>query len=183
MLPRLSQSLFKSLRTWRGVLRMWVGAVCCIGTVFAPLAVAVSETPVLPLPRFASLRSEQVNMRAGPGLRYPVDWVYMRRFLPVEVVSEYESWRKVRDPDGAEGWVHRSMLSARRTGIIRASKAMLRRTADGGASPAAWLREGVVVRVHQCPQASPFCRVEVDSIHGWVLKREVWGVYKEEELG
>src|SRR5271170_753120 len=72
----------------------------------------------LPVPRFASLRSDGVNMRTGPGTRYPIDWVFAREGLPVEIIAEYEIWRRVRDPDGAEGWVHKNALSGKRTAIV-----------------------------------------------------------------
>src|SRR4026209_512491 len=68
----------------------------------------------LPLPRFASLRSDEVNVRTGPGPRYPIDWVFKRKAMPVEIVAEYENWRKIRDWQGASGWVHQSLLSGQR---------------------------------------------------------------------
>lgn len=136
----------------------------------------------LPLPRFVSLRSDQVNMRAGPGARYPVDWVYMRRELPVEVIQEYETWRKIRDPDGAEGWVHQSMLTGRRTIMVRKDKSMLRRTADDTASAAAFLAQGVIGKLLQCPKGSDYCRVEVEGYQGWLRRNELWGAYKAEAI-
>lgn len=150
-------------------------------------AAAAAATPAesasgLPLPRFVSLRSDQVNMRAGPGARYPVDWVYMRRELPVEVIQEYETWRKIRDPDGAEGWVHQSMLTGRRTIMVRKDKAMLRRTADDTASAAAYLSQGVVGKLLQCPKGSDYCRVEVEGYQGWLRRNELWGAYKAEAI-
>ncbi|HKH69397.1 MAG TPA: SH3 domain-containing protein, partial [Reyranella sp.] len=64
----------------------------------------------LPIPRFASLRSDEVNVRTGPGPRYPIDWVFKRKAMPVEIVAEFENWRKIRDWQGASGWVHQSLL-------------------------------------------------------------------------
>lgn len=148
----------------------------------AASAPAPEGTSGLPLPRFVSLRSDQVNMRAGPGARYPVDWVYMRRELPVEVIQEYETWRKIRDPDGAEGWVHQSMLTGRRTIMVRKDKAMLRRTADDTASAAAYLSQGVVGKLLQCPKGSDYCRVEVEGYQGWLRRNELWGAYKAEAI-
>lgn len=145
-------------------------------------APAAEGTSGLPLPRFVSLRSDQVNMRAGPGARYPVDWVYMRRDLPVEVIQEYETWRKIRDPDGAEGWVHQSMLTGRRTIMVRKDKAMLRRTADDTASAAAYLSQGVIGKLLQCPKGSDYCRVEVEGYQGWLRRNELWGAYKAEAI-
>ena len=72
----------------------------------------------LPFPRFASLRSDEVNVRTGPGTRYPVDWVFKRKSMPVEIVAEYENWRKIRDWQGASGWVHQSLLTGKRSFLI-----------------------------------------------------------------
>lgn len=153
----------------------------CLAAAFPAVSAWAQQTSGLPLPRFVSLRSDQVNMRAGPGVRYPVDWVYLRRNLPVEVIAEFDTWRKIRDPDGAEGWVHQSMLAGRRTMIVSAAeKVMLRRTADGSATAAAWLEPGVQGKLIQCPRESQFCRIEVDAYQGWLKRSELWGVYKAE---
>jgi len=141
---------------------------------------AAAQGSGLPLPRFVSLRSDQVNMRAGPGVRYPVDWVYVRRDLPVEVIAEFDTWRKIRDPSGAEGWVHQSMLTGRRSVYVLKDKANLRRTADGSASAAAWLEQGVIGKLMQCPEDSAYCRIEVKGYQGWLQRDEFWGVYRNE---
>ena len=82
----------------------------------------------LPIPRFASLRSDEVNVRTGPGSRYPVDWVFKRKAMPVEIVAEYENWRKIRDWQGASGWVHQSLLTGKRSFIIASKAASLHKT-------------------------------------------------------
>ena len=84
----------------------------------------------LPLPRFAALRSDEVNLRAGPGTRYPIDWIYKRRELPVEILREFEVWRLVQDPEGTKGWVHQATLTGRRSFIVTAKEATLRREAQ-----------------------------------------------------
>ncbi|MFM7416963.1 MAG: SH3 domain-containing protein, partial [Alphaproteobacteria bacterium] len=107
----------------------------------------------LPLPRFAALRSDEVNMRSGPGTRFPIEWTYQRRELPVEIVREFELWRRIRDPEGTEGWVHQSTLMGRRSFIVRGapgSEVMLRRRAEDQAQPVARLRPGVVGRLRAC---------------------------------
>ena len=68
----------------------------------------------LPVPRFVSLRSAEVNVRTGPGTRYPVEWVFVKRDIPVEITAEFDTWRRIRDWEGTEGWVHQSMLSGKR---------------------------------------------------------------------
>src|SRR3954451_11853501 len=82
----------------------------------------------LPLPRFASLRSDEVNVRTGPGSRYPVDWVFKRKGMPVEIVAEYENWRKIRDWQGASGWVHQSLLTGKRSFIVASKPVRLHKT-------------------------------------------------------
>src|SRR5438876_886029 len=84
----------------------------------------------LPVPRFVSLRSEQVNVRTGPGERYPIEWVFTRRDLPVEIVAEFENWRKIRDSEGSEGWVHQRMLAGRRSVLVRDKVRELHRRAQ-----------------------------------------------------
>ena len=79
-----------------------------------------------PVQRFVSLRSDVVNLRTGPGVRYPVDWVYKSKYLPVEIIAEFENWRKVRDVHGTQGWIHQSLLSSRRMFIITGKMRKLR---------------------------------------------------------
>ena len=68
-----------------------------------------------PLPRFVSLRSDEVYVRTGPGQKYPVQWIFRKKDVPVEIILEYDVWRKVKDYDGHEGWVHKTLLSGKRT--------------------------------------------------------------------
>ncbi|MDX2142757.1 MAG: SH3 domain-containing protein [Rhodospirillaceae bacterium] len=141
-----------------------------------------ASQPALPLPRFVSLRTDPVNLRAGPGVRYPVEWVYMRRRLPVEIVAEFETWRQIRDPDGAEGWVHQSMLSGRRTGMITGAARPLRKGNNDIAEDIATLEPGVVVDVQRCPAEATFCRVEVNGLQGWLKRDHFWGIYPKESI-
>jgi len=97
-----------------------VGAMLVVS---AGLTAAAAQTPTgsvsgLPVPRFVSLKSDKVNVRAGPAREQDVAWVYSRAALPVEVTAEFENWRKIRDWEGAEGWVYHSMLSGRRTALV-----------------------------------------------------------------
>ena len=104
----------------------------------------------LPLPRFASLRSDEVNVRTGPGTRYPVDWVFKRKGMPVEIVAEYENWRKIRDWQGASGWVHQSLLSGKRGFIIAAKPVGLYRTPANSAEVVAKLEPEVMGEIRSC---------------------------------
>ena len=143
--------------------------------------VGKADATGLPIPRFVSLRTDPINMRAGPGMRYPVDWVYRRRHLPVEVVEEFETWRKIRDPDGAEGWVHQSMLTGRRTGVVKGEVRRLRQANAEDGEQVATVEPGVVVSLQRCP-TGPYCRVEVNGLRGWLKRDEIWGVYPDEPV-
>lgn len=141
---------------------------------------AAAETSGLPLPRFVSLRSDEVNLRAGPGQRYPIDWTYTRKDLPVEVIAEFEAWRKIRDWQGTEGWVHQSMLSGRRAMVVIGGKHSLRGSDSEAADRLAVVDEGVVGRLLRCPRGDDYCKVEVGGVQGWMRRDEIWGVYKSE---
>ena len=134
----------------------------------------------LPIPRFVSLRADPVNFRTGPGPRYPIDWVFVRRHLPVEVIGEFDTWRRVRDPEGAEGWVHQSMLSGRRTAVVVGGLQPLHREGSDQAPLVATLEPGVIVNIQRCPAETVYCRVEVKGVQGWIKRDQLWGVYTNE---
>jgi len=144
------------------------------------LAGDVGSETNLPIPRFVSLRSSEVNLRTGPGTMYPVDWVYVRRELPVEVIAEFDVWRKIRDWQGTTGWVHQSMLDGRRTVRISGSEQTLRREPDDAAVVVARLAPGVIGRLLECNDS--WCRIEVDGNRGWLKRDEFWGVYPDEKI-
>lgn len=136
----------------------------------------------LPLPRFASLRADEVNMRAGPGTRYPIEWVYKRRDLPVEIEREFEVWRLVQDPDGTKGWVHQATLTGRRSFIVGAADATLRRSAEDDAAPVAILKPGVIGHIRTCDHATNWCQVQVADYRGWLRRSEFWGTLDGEAV-
>jgi SH3-like domain-containing protein len=134
----------------------------------------------LMLPRFASLASDKINVRAGPGLRYPVSWTYVRRGLPVEVVAEFDYWRKVRDADGSEGWIHRGMLSPRRVALVQGGVRDIRADPDSAAQVVARAEPGVRVRLLKC--RDEWCEVELQNLRGYLTRAEMWGVYPDENV-
>lgn len=134
----------------------------------------------LPLPRFVSLRSNKVNLRTGPGIRYPIMWVYQRKALPVEILDEFENWRKISDYEGTEGWVHKHLLRGRRSALILGDEIqLLRRNAGGEGRAVARLEPGVVVKLDLCDQAG-WCRVEAEDFVGWLPHSVLYGVYPTE---
>jgi SH3-like domain-containing protein len=135
----------------------------------------------LPLPRFASLRADEANVRTGPGTRYPIDWVFRRKGMPVEIVAEYENYRKIRDWQGASGWVHQSLLTGKRSFIIPAKPASLHKTPAKAAEVIAKLEPEVTGEIRSC--SGDWCRVRVASgVTGWLERTELWGVYKSEPI-
>ncbi len=137
----------------------------------------------LPLPRFVSLRSDEVNLRTGPGIRYPIDWVYRREGLPVEVIDEFESWRRIRDAEGTTGWVHQSMLSAKRTAVVVGERQSLLSEAREGAAVVAYLDPGVFALLQRCDGI--WCEASVkdaagNTYRGWLPGAGLWGTYPGE---
>ena len=145
-------------------------------------AVAAPEGTGLPLPRFVHMRAIEVNMRAGPGVQYPVDWVYHRAGLPVEIITEYSTWRKVRDWQGTQGWIHQSMLGGERTIIVTGAVRTLRREPDTASAAVARVEAGVIGRLAECPAEGGWCRVRLDRFEGWLRRVEFWGVYPGEKV-
>jgi SH3-like domain-containing protein len=129
----------------------------------------------LPVPRFVALRSDEVNLRAGPGTRYPIDWVYKRRELPVEILREFEVWRLVQDSDGVKGWVHQATLTGRRSFIVTGIDATLRRDAQDTAAPVAILKPGVIGHIRSCAASSDWCQMQVGDYRGYLKRSQFWG--------
>jgi SH3-like domain-containing protein len=149
----------------------------------APLAPpGIGTVTKLPVPRFVSLRTNQVNFRAGPGFQYPVSWVYQRDGLPVEIIGEFDVWRQVQAPDGGTGWVHQATIRARRSFYITAAQAVLRASADADARPVAYLAEGVSGTLATCPAGSDFCKVATGAETGYLAREDFWGLLQGETI-
>lgn len=141
------------------------------------------STTGLPLPRFASLRTDDVNFRAGPGTRYPIEWVYKRRDLPVEIEREFDVWRLVRDPEDNRGWVHTATLASRRTLIVTGhADQVLRAAPRDDAAPIAKLEPGVIGRLRGCQTGAEWCQVQVKDYKGWMKRGTFWGTLPGEAI-
>lgn len=178
------------------------GAFLCallaaVATVTAPARAAgdQSEGSGLPLPRFASLKSDHVNVRGGPNKDHDVAWIYTRPSLPVEITAEFENWRKIRDRDGSEGWVYHTLLSGKRTAYVAQPKATPARIPSGKGQPVlvplhasaddasplrAMLEPGVLGTVKRC--TGQWCRLTGAGFDGWVEQGRLWGVYPNEKI-
>ena len=132
----------------------------------------------LVVPRFASLRSGEVNMRTGPGTRYPIEWVFTHQGLPVEITAEYEIWRRVKDPEGAEGWVHKSALSGKRSAIITGALRELHSDPDDKSAVLAHLEISSTGQLVSCTKE--WCKLKFNGIKGYLRKADFWGAYPNE---
>jgi SH3-like domain-containing protein len=160
-------------------------AFCALAVALsAPLAPAQERArgTGLPLPRFVSLKSDEVNVRRGPGQEYEVAFKYVRTGLPVEITQEFDTWRKVRDSEGAEGWIFHSLLSGERTALIapwdKAGPFPAYVDSDPETSVVAYLEPKVIVDVERC--TGTWCHIVVKGYDGWIEQDRLWGVYPNE---
>lgn len=189
---RSARSLHDAGRSGRSPIRFALATLLAI-LVFEPSAAFAADNPSgLPLPRFATTRSTPINVRVGPGTRYDVSWVYVKAGTPVEIVQEFDTWRKIRDVDGSEGWVHQNLLSGKRAGIAapwrsEGQVALLSRKGDES-GVRAWLGPGFRVEISRCDGA--WCEVSAtapgaehaSTYTGYLPQGEIWGVYQGESF-
>jgi SH3-like domain-containing protein len=160
---------------------VWLGASAGAGVLAKDSALTTSG---LPVPRYVSLKSDHVNVRAGPTKDNDVAWVYTRSGLPVEITAEFENWRRVRDSEGAEGWVYHSLLSGRRTAVVTMKSkdelASIYASADATSTVTARLQAGVVAQVKHC--GNNWCHIGGEGFDGWIEQQRLWGVYADEKV-
>jgi SH3-like domain-containing protein len=173
----------------RQVLRLLLSGLVAAGTlsVTASRAEQVGTVTGLSLPRYASLRSSQVNLREGPSKDHRATWIFQRAGLPVEITAEFETWRKIRDSEGSEGWVLNSLLSGRRTVLVapwkKGENVPLYGKASDSSSLAAQLQSGVIGNIKKCD--GTWCRIfgqgsDGQSFDGYIRQQNLWGVYPNE---
>ena len=159
---------------------LWAALVAAPALAAPPLGTVTG----LPLPRYASLKTDRVNLREGPSKDHATTWVFQRAGLPVEITAEFATWRKVRDSEGAEGWVLHTLLSGRRTALVGVGKQG--QTFDVGSEPkeksdvAARLQSGVIVNIRKCD--GNWCQVFGQGYKGYVVQTNLWGVYPGEKV-
>jgi SH3-like domain-containing protein len=127
-------------------------------------------------PYWASIASGEAMTRTGPGRNYPGVWLYQRRDLPVRVVKKYETWRLIQDPDGAQGWMLVTMLSDRRTAVVKAGEPKPIRADASDAAKVRYLAEpGVVGRLSKC-KGNGWCRIEIGKQAGYIRTADLFGI-------
>lgn len=130
-----------------------------------------------PLPRWASLKTDEVNIRSGPGSRYPIQWVYHRTMLPVQIEREFDNWRLIEDQEGVKGWAHTATLTSRRGFVVRpGAERVMRRSPAEDASAVARLQAGVVGRLRACEAQAAWCEVQVQGYRGWMRRDDIYGL-------
>ncbi len=161
------------------MMRLVLGLVLGLFSVAATAQDRVSDTPSgQPVPRFVSLKFDVANGRSGPSQAHPIAWRYTRVGLPMQVIAETEEWRRVVDPEGETTWMHRSILSGRRSAFT-ADETILRARAEADAPIEAVAEPGIVLFLERC--RTGWCRVEAQGYRGWVETHTLWGLYLDEQ--
>jgi SH3-like domain-containing protein len=156
-----------------------LGAILLLAV--APALAAEDEANAPKVPRFVSLDADKVNLRTGPGQRYPIDWVLTRRDMPVEVIAQFENWRRIRQWDGTTGWVQQNLLTGKRHAIVaKGDVRPVHRQPDPASALVARAEPGVISRLTECREA--WCRIETPSVSGWMRRADLWGVYPDEKV-
>ena len=162
----MSQDVYR--RASLKALVFWIGFLSVLN--WAQSARAAETTPY-----FASIKSDKIFMRVGPGEQYDVKWIYHRKGLPVEVLGSYDAWRRVRDMDGEIGWIHTALLSRERMAVITGQGiARVLHDPDFDARVVAEARPGTIGRLRHCDALS--CEVKFDGADGWVPRSRIWGL-------
>ena len=184
MLARMRQIAALWNRVFHCALFAITAAFCALAAHGTAQADQIGSASGLPVPRYVSLKSDRVNLREGPSKDHRTVWIFQRAGLPVEITAEFEIWRKVRDSEGAEGWVLHSLLSGRRTALVAPWKkgidSILYNKASPKSAPVAKLQPNVIASVRGCDGA--WCRISGDSFDGFIQQSNLWGVYPNEKI-
>lgn len=176
---------------------VWIGAMAAVILIGASAPAGLSPARAasaalgvklgpsgLPVPRFVSLKAGRVNVRSGPGEDYKVAWIFTKPGLPIEIVQEFDNWRRIRDSDGAMGWVFHSLLAGKRTAVIapwaKDGARPLRGSPDAASAITAYLEPGVLAGIDSCQPG--WCRLRGEGFRGWIPQDQLWGVYPGEEI-
>jgi SH3-like domain-containing protein len=170
---------------WGGNIKLSILTIFCSILLIFPVRAETTPPELqgsgLPIPRFVSISSGKAFVRSGPAPRYPIKWIYKKDGFPVEIIQEFDVWRKVRDVDGDEGWINKALLSDKRFVIVQGSGlADMREDPAGDARVTARAEPGVVARLEKCDPE--WCNVSAGGFSGWMQRKILWGIYAQEEI-
>jgi len=174
----------QSFRTALGGLVLAARIVAVQPATASPAGDATGSVSGLPIPRFVSLKSDRVNARSGPNKDQEVRWVYTHAGMPVEVTAEFENWRRIRDWEGAEGWVYHSLLSGKRMAMVvpktKDELVPLYESADVQSAVSARLQSGVLGAIKSCN--GTWCQFSGKGFEGYIRQERLWGAYPNETV-
>jgi SH3-like domain-containing protein len=186
-----SYQMAVTTQSFAAVFRRLGGAALAAGllallppTAYAAADLATGSVSGLPVPRFVSLKSDRVNVRSGPNKDQEVRWVYTRAGMPVEITAEFENWRRIRDWEGAEGWVYHSLLSGKRSAVVvptlKDALVPLFASPDAASAQTARLQSGVLGQLKSCN--GTWCQFSGKNFDGWIRQERLWGAYPNEKV-
>lgn len=139
----------------------------------------VSSVNAREMPYFASIKTDEANIRSGPSVRYPIQWLYKRKNWPVKVTATFEMWRKIDDANGEIGWIHESLLSSKRYALVRTDGVQeVYKLPIATANKVFIVENGVIAEIKECKEG--WCKISVERNNGWIKSEHIWGVNKGE---
>jgi SH3-like domain-containing protein len=161
-----------------------VFATSCLAAGSAIAQETTGSVSGLPIPRFVSLKPSDTPMREGPTKDHRIKWVFKKEGVPVEIIAEFDNWRRVRDSEGDDGWVYHARLSGRRTAQInpklKDQTLPLHARDSESSSVVARLQPGVIGSIEQC--TGRWCKLNGEGFDGWMQQERLWGVYPGERI-
>ena len=125
--------------------------------------------------KFLSLKKNKTNVRYGPGLDYPIKYIYRKVNLPVKQIDKKENWRRVIFLDNNSGWIHLSQLKPSNS-VVTIKEKLLFKKPSNFSKPIAKLEKGRLLVIKKCEEN--WCNITTDKYTGWVKIKNVWGSTK-----
>jgi SH3-like domain-containing protein len=104
--------------------------------------------------------------------------------MPVEITAEFDNWRRIRDWEGAEGWVYHSLLSGRRSAVVvptvKGEPVPLYDSPDVESGIVARLEAGVLGSLKNCN--GHWCEFSGRNFSGYIRQERLWGAYPNEKI-
>ena len=121
---------------------------------------------------YLMLKNSKVNVRMGPGLDYPVKFIYKKKYLPVKIIDKKENFRKVIDHKKNSGWIHISQLKKVNSVIVLSNRILFKKPTFNS-KPIANIESGKLFVLEKCKKN--WCEVSSQNHSGWINMDNVWG--------